>query len=137
VTYLVDTNVLSELRKGPRANVGVRGWFASVDDDQLFLSVLVIGELRQGIEGKRRTDPTTANHLERWLRVTVQDYEGRILRVDEQIADLWGRLNVPDRLPPIDGLLAATALAHDLTVVTRDTRDIESTGVPTLNPFRK
>jgi toxin FitB len=137
VSYLLDTNILSELRKGARANAGVRSWFAAVDNDDLFLSVLVIGEVRQGIEGKRRSDPISANHLERWLTVIVEDYEGRILPVDEPVADLWGRLNVPDRLPPIDGLLAATALVHDLTLVTRDTRDIASTGVPTLNPFRK
>ncbi|TMQ08376.1 MAG: type II toxin-antitoxin system VapC family toxin [Deltaproteobacteria bacterium] len=109
MSFLIDTNVISELRKGARANAGVRSWFASVDDGALHISVLVIGELRQGIEGLRRRDPTAAAQLDRWLHELVRGYAARVLPVDAAVADRWGHLNVPDRLSAVDGLLAATA----------------------------
>lgn len=135
MTFLLDTNIVSELRKRDRIDAGVRAWFDGLGDEELFLSVLVIGELRQGIERKRRSDPVAARRLERWLEALARDFDERILPVDEPVAEQWGRLNVPDSLPIIDGLLAATALVHGLTVVTRNTRDFVRTGVPTLNPF--
>jgi len=135
VSFLVDTNVVSELRKGRRASTKVRGWIASVADDELYLSVLVIGELRQGIEGLRRRDPNTATTLERWLRELVESYEDRVLPVDAAVADQWGRLSVPDPISAVDGLLAATALVHHLTLVTRNVRDLQRTGVKHLDPF--
>jgi predicted nucleic acid-binding protein len=135
VSFLVDTNVVSELRKGERANVKVRGWFRSVDGAELYLSVLVIGELRQGIEGLRRRDPPAAAKLDRWLGELVQRYADRTLPVDAAVADRWGRLNVPDLVPAVDGMLAATALVHSLTLVTRNTRDVRRTGVRHLDPF--
>ena len=135
MSYLVDTNVISELRKGPRANAKVRGWFRSVDDGALYLSVLVIGELRQGVERLRRRDPTAAAALDRWLRELVQHHADRTLPVDADVTDRWGRLNVPDPLPAVDGLLAATALVHSLTLVTRDVRDVRATGVRHVDPF--
>lgn len=134
--YLLDTNVLSELRKGQRANAGVLAWISSVADSDLFLSVLVTGELRQGVERVRLRDPSQAARLERWLRSLVDDYADRLLPVDAAVADLWGRLNVPDPMPTVDGLLAATALVHDLTLVTRNVKDVKRTGVRVLNPFR-
>jgi predicted nucleic acid-binding protein len=135
LSFLLDTNVLSELRKGPRANQSVRAWFGAVHDDELFLSVLVLGEVRQGVERVRGRDAVAAKHLEAWLRGISALYAGRILPVDDRVADVWGRLNVPDPISMIDGLLAATALVHDLTLVTRNTRHVARTGVATLNPF--
>jgi predicted nucleic acid-binding protein len=137
VTFLLDTNVVSEVRKGARADRRVMGWLEGVDDDDLRLSVLVLGELRQGVERLRSRDLVSARHLDRWLHGLAERYAERILPIDEPVAQLWGRLNVPDPLPAVDGLLAATALVHDLTLVTRNTRDVARTGVRVLNPFER
>lgn len=136
MSFLIDTNVVSELRKGPRAHAAVSSWFAGVDSGELFLSVLVVGELRQGTERIRRRDPTAASHLDRWMRRLVESYAERILPVDGRVAELWGRLNVPDPLPAVDGLLAATAIVNDLILVTRDTRQIVRTGARLHDPFK-
>lgn len=135
MSFLVDTNVISELRKGARANAKVGDWFRSVDDAELYLSVLVIGELRQGVERLRRRDPPAAAKLDRWLHELIDHHAERTLPVDVAVADRWGRLNVPDLVPAIDGMLAATALVHSLTLVTRNTRDVRRTGVQYLDPF--
>jgi predicted nucleic acid-binding protein len=135
MSFLVDTNVVSELRKGHRANAKVRDWLRSVDDAALHLSVLVIGELRQGVERLRRRDPPAAANLDRWLHELVRSYADRVLPVDAEVAERWGRLNVPDPVSAVDGLLAATALVHSLTLVTRNVRDIQRTGVRHLDPF--
>jgi toxin FitB len=136
LSFLIDTNVVSELRKGPRAHSAVSSWFAGVDSGELFLSVLVVGEIRQGTERIRRRDPSAAAHLDRWMRRLVESYAERILPVDGQVAELWGRLNVPDPLPAVDGLLAATAIINDLIFVTRDTRQIARTGARLHDPFK-
>jgi predicted nucleic acid-binding protein len=136
VKFLLDTNVVSELRKAGRAHRGVVAWFEGVDSADLYLSVLVAGELRQGIERLRRRDTVAAQRLDRWLAVLLESYPGRVLPVDAAVAELWGRLNVPDPLPAVDGLLAATALTHDLTLVTRNTREVARTGVRLHDPFR-
>ena len=135
MSYLIDTNVISELRKGKRCDVHVATWYAGIGEDELFLSVLTIGELRRGIDGIRRRDPKTAAELNRWLRTVVESYQDRILAVDRATAEEWGRMNVPDPLPVIDGLLAATAKVHGLSLVTRNTKDIARTGVNYLDPF--
>jgi predicted nucleic acid-binding protein len=135
VSFLLDTNVISELRKTGRTNTAVTQWLASVDADDLFLSVLVVGELHQGIERLRRRDPVAARKLDRWLMVLTESYADRILAVDLETATLWGRLNVPDPLPAVDGMLAATAIVHNLTLVTRNTSDVGRTGVRLVNPF--
>jgi toxin FitB len=135
LSYLLDTNVLSELRKGPRADPGVVRWLDSVDDSALFLSVLVLGEIRQGIERVRRRDKRSARALEQWLRSLVESYADRVLAVDATVAERWGELNVPDPLPVVDGLIAATARVHGLTVVTRNSDDFKRAGVEVLNPF--
>ncbi len=135
MSFLVDTNVISELRKGRRANAKVRAWMESIDDVALHLSVLVIGELRQGVERLRRRDPVAAANLDRWLHELAQSHADRILPVDAAVADRWGRLNVPDPISAVDGLLAATALVHSLTLVTRNTRDVRRTGVRHFDPF--
>jgi len=134
VSWLVDTNVLSELRKGDRANSGVRAWFADAREDELFTSVLVLGEVRRGIESIRRRDATAAIALEQWLARLVTTFSDRVLPVDDRVADRWGALNVPDPIPTVDGLLAATALVHDHVLVTRNTRDVERTGVRLMDP---
>ena len=133
--YLLDTNVLSELRKGRRADRGVSDWFAGLDDSQIFVSVLTIGELRRGVEAIRRRDREQAERFEGWLGQITNLFADRILPVDTTIAERWGRMNVPNPLPVIDGLLAATANAHGLTLATRDTAPAERSGVPVLNPF--
>lgn len=99
--------------------------------------MLVVGELRQGIEGLRQRDARAARALDKWLRTTLDAYSGRVLPIDAEIADRWGLLNVPDRLPAVDGLLAATALVHGLTVVTRNSDDFGRTGVEVFNPFER
>lgn len=137
MSYLVDTNVLSELRKGARCDPGVVSWFAEVSSGDLYLSVLTLGELRKGIENIRSRDPRSAEVLEAWLHELVADHADRILTVDEAITDRWGRFNVPDPLPVLDSLLAATASVHGLTVVTRNLKDIARTGVECLNPFQR
>jgi predicted nucleic acid-binding protein len=134
VTYLVDTNVASEERR-PNADPNVRAWWASVDETQVFLSVLLIGEARRGIERLRRRDPAQAAVLDEWLARLRRHAADRILPITGEIADEWGRLNVPDPLPPIDGLLAATARVRGLILVTRNTADFERSGVRLLNPF--
>ncbi len=133
--FLIDTNVLSELRKQQRTNPGVKQWFDSVAGDSLYLSVLVVGEIRNGIERLRYRDPIAANNLEAWLLRVETDMAERILPVTSNIADRWGRINSPTPLPAIDSLLAATALEHNLVLVTRNIVDVERTGVRCLNPF--
>jgi toxin FitB len=135
VSWLIDTNVLSELRKGERADPGVRAWFADADERGLFTSVLVLGEIRRGIEVIRRRDLPSALALEQWLRRLVETYAERVLPVDARVADCWGTLGLTQPVPAVDGLLAATALVHDLTLVTRNVRGVQATGVPSLDPF--
>lgn len=134
MTWLLDTNIVSELRKGERADHRLRTWFAGVDDDEVFTSVLVLGEIRRGIESIRRRDAPSALALEQWLIRLATGFGERILPIDVRVADRWGTLNVPDPIPTIDGLLAATALVHDLTLVTRNVKDVTTTGVRTLDP---
>lgn len=135
MTHLMDTDVVSELRKGARAHPGVRRWFEDVPDDSLHLSVVTIGEVRRGIELRRRIDRVAASALEQWLARLVEAHGGRVLPIDRAVADQWGRLGIPDRVPVADGLIAATALVHDLTLVTRNVRDMGRTGVRLLDPF--
>jgi toxin FitB len=136
VSFLVHTNVLSELRKGARANVAARAWITNIDPEAVYLSVLTVGEIRRGVEGlRRRHDDVAAHALDRWLRRLVEDHGDRILPITLAIAEEWGRLNVPDPLPVIDGLLAATAKLHDLTLATRNVKDVARTGVSVVNPF--
>lgn len=135
MTYLIDTNVISELRKRERGHPGVVRWATSVEPSQLYTSVLVIGEIRHGIELKRRADPDQASVLDVWLDNVRAGMGERILPVDEPVADAWGKLGVPDPISPVDGLIAATALVHGLTVITRNTADMARTGVSLFNPF--
>lgn len=135
MSYLLDTNVISELRKGDRADPGVAAWFAGIGEEEIYLSVLTIGEIRRGIENLRRRDPAGASALDGWLARVSGAYGERILPVDRAIAEEWGRMSVPDPLPVVDGLLAATAVVLGLTLVTRNVADVESTGALLLDPF--
>jgi predicted nucleic acid-binding protein len=136
--YLIDTDVISEARKGQEANSGVRRFLADAErnDVPLYLSVITIGELRQGVENVRhRGDEPQARLLERWLDRVTNTFEDAILAFDQQIAEIWGRLRVPNPENPLDKQIAATALINDLTVVTRNTAHYAPTGVRLLNPF--
>lgn len=135
MSFLLYTNILAEIRKGQRCHPGVARWFASIEEHEIYLSVLVVGEIRQGIELLRRKDRDTAVRLESWLQQVVHDYDERILPVDRTIAEEWGRLNVPNPLSTVDGLLAATAKVSHLVLATRNVDDIKTTGVSYVNPF--
>ncbi len=135
MSYLIDTNVVSEFRKERRADPNVLRWIDATLPSEHFTSVLVIGEIRHGIELMRRKDRQQAESMEAWLQGMIAKYGGRILPVDQRIADLWGRLGIPDPVPDIDGLLAATALAHGLTLVSRDKALLSLTALRTINPF--
>jgi toxin FitB len=136
VSYLLDTNVVSEIRRADR-DAHVAAWFDEADSADLFLSVLVVGEIRQGIERLRlRRDRPQADVFETWLTTLKEEFSDRLLPVSIAVAERWGELNAVRPLPVIDGLLAATALEHDLTLVTRDTRTLVGFGVRVLDPWR-
>jgi toxin FitB len=136
VNFLVDTNVLSEVRKGHRCNESVAEWWSTVAEKEIFISVLTIGEIRKGIESVRRRDDRGAAALEAWLSRVVSHHRDQILPIELDIVEEWGRLIVPDPLPVIDGLLAATAKVRGLTLVTRNVADIARTGVDSFNPWQ-
>jgi predicted nucleic acid-binding protein len=136
--YLVDTDVISNARRGSRANPGVRRFFhdAAAEGAVLCLSAVTIGELRQGVEAIRhRGDVTQAGRLARWLGTITREFADVILPFDEEIAHIWGKLRVPHAENPLDKQIAATALIYGLTVVTRNVAHYEPTGVSVLNPF--
>lgn len=134
--YLVDTNVISEARKGAKANRGVQKFFQTIAPEDLYLSAQTIGEIRRGLENIRhRGDLPQAKKLEKWLDLVVSDYADKILTFDEECAQVWGRLMSPHPEHPIDKQIAAIALLHDMAVVTRNVDDFRGTGVETVNPF--
>jgi hypothetical protein len=139
MSYLIDTNVISELRrKQPDANVVA--WFAVRPVQSLFLSVLTLGEIRKGIEtlGNASVDPVRRQALADWLEVDLPTFFlGRVLSVDLPVSDRWGHLQAQARrpLPAIDSLLAATALHHNLSLVTRNARDFAGFGLNVINPW--
>lgn len=134
--YLLDTNVISELRKGARANPGVSAFFAALKPEDIYLSVQTIGEIRRGLENIRgRGDGEQADRLEVWLDLVVSSYASRIVGFDLDCTQVWGKLMSPNPQHAIDKQIAAIALIHELTVVTRNTADFEATGVRLINPF--
>ena len=135
MSYLVDTNIISEVRKGDRCNANVSAWYASIRDEDLFLSTLVLGEIRKGIELARGRDRDKAAALERWLRQVEAAFDGRVLGIDNAVSDQWGRISAMRSVPVVDGLLAATAMINGLTLVTRNDRDVAGLGALVLNPF--
>ncbi|HEX3042782.1 MAG TPA: type II toxin-antitoxin system VapC family toxin [Solirubrobacterales bacterium] len=135
MSYLLDTNVISELRKGERADANVRAWFGELGDEEIYLSVLTIGEIRRGVESVRRRDTDSAAALDGWLARLGEAHRDRILPVDRAIAEEWGRMNVPDPLPVVNGLLAATAKVAGLIFATRNVADVEGAGIDLVDPF--
>ena len=130
--YLIDTNVVSEARRGsPQAT----GWLRSVDPASVYLSTLTLGEIMRGIALKQKSDPKAAGHLAEWLRKLRHDHADRILAVTDQISVEWGRIAAIRPRGDIDGLIAATAIVHDLILVTRNVGDFEDTGATVINPW--
>jgi predicted nucleic acid-binding protein len=135
VSWLLDTNILSELRKGTRCNSNVAAWFAELEDEDIHLSVLVLGEIRRGVERIRPRDARAAQSLERWLVRLATDYGERILPIDGSVAEEWGRMNVSRPRSAVDSMLSATAKIHDLTLATRNVKHVAGLGARYLNPF--
>ena len=135
MTFLLDTNVISEVRKRGRADRSVIAWFRQHGREDLYVSVLTLGELRRGVERVRRKDPASAGALDSWLRRTLTEFSDRIIGVDRAIAERWGGIGIPDPVPAVDGLIAATALERDMVVVTRDVKHFSQLGVRYVNPF--
>jgi len=133
--YLLDTNVISELRIAKKTHPSVQEWWSETDIQTVYISVLVLGEIRQGVERLRIKDPQRAGEIEHWMQLITRSLGARVLIVNQQIVEIWGRMGIKRTLPLVDSVLAATALAHDLTLVTRNTKDIHDTGVRYLNPF--
>jgi predicted nucleic acid-binding protein len=136
VSYLLDTNVISEVRKGQRCDRHVRDWYDSIADADVFLSTLVVGEIRKGVELARVRDPDKADALEQWLGQVEVAFDGRVLGIDNAVAHRWGRMSALRPTPVIDCLLAATAAVNRLTLVTRNDGDVAGLGAKVLNPFR-
>jgi len=132
--YLLDTNIVSETRR-QRAHRGVLSFLEAQDSSALFVSVLTVGELRKGVAAKRRRDPATADLLAAWVDGMESTFAERVLAIDARIARLWGELSASRPVPVVDTLIAATALVHGLTLVTRNTNDVRTTGVAVLDPW--
>lgn len=136
MSFLLDTNVVSDLRRPPRAKSGLAAWFDAQPPEALFLSVVTIGEIRQGIEQLRRRNARQAQVLNGWLLDLARLYSDRLLDIDAAVADEWGRLRTIRSVPVVDAFLAATARIHGLTIVTRNEPDFAGLGVTTINPSR-
>jgi predicted nucleic acid-binding protein len=137
VKYLIDTNIISEVRKGARCDRDVAAWFESIADADIYLSVLVVGEIRKGIERARPNNPVQASALEQWLTELVRSFTERIMPIDQAVADEWGRMSAKRSLSTIDALLAATAKVNGMTLATRNISDVVNLGVRVLDPFER
>jgi predicted nucleic acid-binding protein len=134
--FLLDTVVISELRKPARQrNRNVIDWISKVPSQDLFLSVLTIGEIERGIEQQRQVNPAFANNLAAWLDMILRTHEGRIIPVGVAVARRWGRLSHRIGNKGLDLAIAATALEHGMTVATRNLSHFAATGVDLVNPF--
>lgn len=136
MSFLIDTNIISEVRKGPKCDRRVAAWYANVDAGELYLSVLVLGEIRKGIELARSRDPTKARVLDAWVGEVAHAFAERTFSVDRAVCEEWGRMTAKRPIPVIDGLLAATAKAHRITLVTRNDAQVADLGARVLNPFK-
>ncbi len=137
MNILLDTNIISEVRKSARCDPNVAAWYASIDDADIYLSVLVLGEIRKGVERARPNDPALARALEKWLDVVIRSFADRILPVDRAVADEWGRMSAKRPVSTVDALLAATAKVHGMTLATRNVSDVADLGVEFVNPFER
>ena len=135
MNYLIDTNVISEVRKGASCNPNVAAWFEAIDDNSLYLSVLVLGKIRRGVERSRPKDLRKARALENWLTSVSTSYASRILPVDHAVANEWGRMSAVRPVSTVDALLAATAKVNRMTLVTRNVSDVADLGADVLDPF--
>lgn len=133
--YLLDTNVHSELRRDDRANTTVRSWAMTCRPEDFCLSAITILEIELGVLRLARRDPQQSQPLRAWVKKTLKDFEGRIIPIDAEVALRSAALHVPEPKPDRDAYIAATALVHDLTVVTRNTRDFTRTGIRLFNPW--
>lgn len=138
MNYLLDTCVLSELIK-PKPNMGVVKWISGIDERCLYISVLTIGEIHKGIE--KLPESKKKDHLHKWVNFDLKErFNNKILNVDINIVTIWGKVQaqsefIGQTLPTIDGLIACTGIAHDLTVATRNTKDMKTSGVSLINPW--
>ncbi len=135
MTFLIDTNIISEVRKGDSGDPGVSTWWESVSEGDLWLSALVIGEIRKGVELVRDRDTFKAEALEKWLAQVISSFSDRVLPIDTAVAEEWRRMSAIRSVSVIDTLLAATAKVHGLTFVTRNVADVAELNVDVLNPF--
>ena len=135
MSYLLDTNIVGELRKGARCNPVVMAWYRHYAIETSFISVMTMGEIRKGIESSRLKDLAKAQGLERWLKELELSFEERILPVSAEIADIWGRFVHRGDVAAVDGLIAATAAHYSLTVAMRNARDFQRCGIDYVNPF--
>lgn len=137
MNYLLDTNIISEVRKGAKGDSNVAAWYESINDADIYLSVLVLGELRKGVERARPNDPAQARALEKWLTTVVGSFAERILPIDQAVADEWGRMGAKRPVSTVDALLAATAKVHGMTLATRNVSDVADLGADIVNPFAR
>jgi predicted nucleic acid-binding protein len=133
--FLLDTNIISEIRRRERAHPKVAHWVGRTPVEEIGTSVMVLAEIRRGIELKRRSDPEQAKSLDQWYSQMRARLGDRVLPIDEPVAETWSLIGIRTPLPLIDGLLAATAKVHGLTLVTRNVADFPVAGLSLLNPF--
>jgi predicted nucleic acid-binding protein len=134
--FLLDTNILSELRKGALCNPNVSNWAANESTQAHYISVLSLGEIRKGIELLRKKSPEKCTPLENWLKKLHSDYANCTIAITAEISERWGELSSRRSLPVIDSLIVATALEFGLTLATRNTKDFDGLGIPIVNPFQ-
>jgi hypothetical protein len=135
LNYLIDTNIISEVRKGAKCDAAVAAWYDSIDDANIYLSVLVLGEIRKGVERARSKEPSRARVLERWLETLLESFADHVLPVDQGVADEWGHMSAKRAASTVDALLAATAKVYRMILVTRNVADVADLGADVLNPF--
>ncbi len=135
MNYLIDTNIISEVRKGAKCDPNVAAWYDALDDADIYLSVLVLGEIRKGVERARPSDPAQARALEKWLTTLVGSFAERILTIDQAVADEWGHMGARRPVSIVDALLAATAKVHGMTLATRNVSDVADLDAYFVNPF--
>jgi predicted nucleic acid-binding protein len=135
LNYLLDTNIISEIRKGGDCNPHVASWYEAIDEDSIYVGVLVLGEIRKGIERARSTNPAQARALEKWLSALTESFSNRILPIDLAVANEWGRMSAKRPVSTVDALLAATAKVNQMMLVTRNVADVADLGAKVLNPF--